>query len=174
MSNPTDLDSEIIAMQTIFDTLKGLSGDEQHRVLTYIASRLELDITSSIKTSSMSLDKSLEEDTVVDNQETEEFLQCAELFDKTKPGSNSEKALVVAYWLMISKGQESFVAHSINKELKHLGVGVPNITGALDRLMSSDPALILQIRKDGKSRQARKVYKLTHAGTKKVKDMIRE
>jgi hypothetical protein len=53
-----------------------------------------------------------------------------------------------------------------------LGHGLINITAALDDLREAKPALVLQVGKSGKSRQARKTYKLTIAGIKSVEEMI--
>jgi hypothetical protein len=61
----------------------------------------------------------------------------------------------------------------VNKELKNLGEGILNITSALDALKAQKPALALQLKKAGKSRQARKTYKVTVAGLKFVENMIR-
>jgi hypothetical protein len=62
----------------------------------------------------------------------------------------------------------------VNKELKLLGEGVPNITMAVDALRSQKPALAVQLQKSGKTRQARKTYKLTVAGIKEVERMINQ
>ncbi len=80
--------------------------------------------------------------------------------------------MVAAYWLQVCQGAESFVSYSVNKALKNLGHGVSNVTGAFDALRRSKPALVLQLRKAGKSRQARKTYKVTKAGVAAVEEMI--
>jgi hypothetical protein len=56
--------------------------------------------------------------------------------------------------------------------LKNLGQGLANITNAIDGLRNQKPALVLQLKKSGKSQQARKTYKLTVAGIKAVEVMI--
>lgn len=83
-----------------------------------------------------------------------------------------DKALVGGYWLQICEGAEAFASQAINDNLKNLGEGVGNVTQALDGLKNAKPALILQIKKSGKSKQSRKTYKLTHAGVKTVEDWI--
>jgi DNA-binding PadR family transcriptional regulator len=61
---------------------------------------------------------------------------------------------------------------TLNKELKNLGHGVSNITSALDTLMSRKPALVIQTKKSGTSKQARKKYKLTLEGLRAVERMV--
>jgi len=100
------------------------------------------------------------------------FSSFAELYDAAQPKSQSDKALVAGYWLQQSLGGDNFDSFSINKELKNLGEGVPNITSALDTLKGQKPALVLQLKKSGKSRQARKTYKVTVAGLKNVENML--
>lgn len=47
-----------------------------------------------------------------------------------------------------------------------------NITDSLDALKEEKPALILQLKKSGISKQARKTYKLTQEGAKRIRQLI--
>ena len=71
------------------------------------------------------------------------------------------------------EGQVEFTAQLVNSKLKDLGYGVSNITDAFTTLMKRRPSLVMQTAKQGKSRQARKRYKLTRAGQDEVERMIR-
>ncbi len=53
-----------------------------------------------------------------------------------------------------------------------MGHGVGNITTALTNAQKHKPALVRQTSKSGKSRQARKTYKLTTAGVKYVREKV--
>jgi hypothetical protein len=79
---------------------------------------------------------------------------------------------VGGYWLQVCQNSESFDGFSVNKELKDVGQGLGNITNAIDGLRSQKPALALQLKKSGKSQQARKTYKVTVPGIKAVEAMI--
>ena len=70
------------------------------------------------------------------------------------------------------QGQETFTSQTLNSALKDLGRGVSNITRALAASMAQKPALVMQVRKSGTTKQARKIYKLTAAGKKAVVLMI--
>jgi uncharacterized protein CbrC (UPF0167 family) len=100
------------------------------------------------------------------------FSTFAELFSKASPSSNGEKALVTGYWLQVCGGADSFTAAAANKELMNLGHKVANITDAIDSMKNLKPQLILQLKKSGTSRQARKVYKVSHEGVTRVEAMI--
>jgi hypothetical protein len=101
-----------------------------------------------------------------------EFADLPSLFSAARPEVQSDKALVVAYWLQKIKNSEDLDSQQINSELKHLGHGVPNITRALDYLIGARPALLIQTRKDGTAKQARKRYKLTNEGKNRVLSLL--
>lgn len=108
----------------------------------------------------------------VAGNDPQEFPELAALYDAANPTTESEKALVVAYWFQVYRAQPEFDSQTINTELKNLGHGVKNITRALDGLMTQQPRLVHQTRKEGTARQARKKYKVTTEGVKKLKQML--
>lgn len=95
----------------------------------------------------------------------------AELFDAAGPTMEKDKALVAAYWMQVCENAPSFPAQPLNDLLKDLGHRIGNITEALTALKNERPALILQLKKSGSSRQARKIYKLTQEGARRVAAM---
>lgn len=101
-----------------------------------------------------------------------EFGTFPELFEATAPSSEKDRALVAAYWTQVCTGAGSFASLSLNSELKDMGHGVSNITETLTRLKDERPALVLQLKKSGTSKQARKIYKLTQEGIRRVQLMI--
>jgi len=96
----------------------------------------------------------------------------AELFARASPGTEAEKALVVGYWFLRKEGIEEFDSFRLNSELTHLGHRVLNITRALGTLMAQKPALVVQTRKEGKTKQARKKFRLTVEGIRRVERMM--
>lgn len=97
----------------------------------------------------------------------------ADLFNAAHPKTEKDKALVAAYWVQVCESAGSFQSQSLNDLLKDLGHGIGNITEALNQLKDDRPALVLQLKKSGSSRQARKTYKLTLEGSKRVDAMTR-
>jgi hypothetical protein len=96
----------------------------------------------------------------------------AEVFHAAGPRSEKEKALVAAYWVQQSSGAGRFAAQQLNTELKHIGYGVANITDALNQLINDRPNFVIQLTKSGSSKQARKTYKITDAGLRRVSEML--
>ena len=86
----------------------------------------------------------------------------------SRASTEPERSLVVAYWSQRLRVTITSKHWAVNKELKHLGHGVSNITRALDDLKGRKPQLVIQTQKSGKSKQARKLYKVTGAGKQEV------
>jgi len=56
--------------------------------------------------------------------------------------------------------------------LKNLGHGIGNVTRACSALIAEKPALLMQVKKAGSTKQARKQYRLTTAGIQRVREML--
>jgi hypothetical protein len=79
---------------------------------------------------------------------------------------------VVCYWLQEINESKGIDARVVNDELKHLGHGIGNITRAFDRLKRSRPQLVIQTKKAGTTKQARKTYKMTVEGKSAVEQLL--
>lgn len=101
-----------------------------------------------------------------------QYSSLADLFAAADPSTEADKALVVAYWLQALQNNADWTGFMVNSELKHLGHGIGNITTAVESLISQKPQLAIQTRKSGKSKQARKLYRLTAEGLKQVRQML--
>lgn len=162
-----DSDSEIEAMGTIAGIVEGLKEEQRGRVIRYIFERFKIAGASSGPKMSAG---GTQTDSPVDVPS--EFSDFASLVDAAHPDTDTIRALVAGYWLQVCKGSPSFDAQSANTELKHLGHPSSNITNALSALIEQKPALVLQLRKSGNTKQARKLYKVTESGIRKVKSMV--
>jgi hypothetical protein len=101
-----------------------------------------------------------------------QYDSLADLFAAANPTTEADKALVVAYWFQVHQNQLDWTGYTVHSELKHLGHGVSNITVAIESLIGQKPQLALQTRKSGKSKQARKLHRLTAEGLKRVRQMV--
>jgi hypothetical protein len=101
-----------------------------------------------------------------------ELEDIADLYDAANPKTDAKRALIAGYWLSVGEGKTEFTGQAANTHLKNLGHGVSNITVALSQLKGQKPSLVMQTAKSGKSKQARKKYKLTTAGVSEVKAML--
>jgi hypothetical protein len=157
-------DPELHALSAISSLLSELPGDSQARIVTWITSRF---VGGGIIRAPLNSSDG--------NQLTDsgrEFPDVATLFVAARPSTGSEKALTVAYWLQECMGHEEWEGFAINSELKHLGHGLKNVTDALNSLIEHKPQFVVQLRKSGKTKQARKRYKLTAEGVRKVRLMV--
>lgn len=168
---PNAAKQEFEAIAAVHAALEPLDAEARGRVLTYIASLLGIASHISVKGPAMVVDSD-EETEDASEQGARKFADFAVLFDAANPQTQAEMALVAAYWLQVSQGAESFTAQEATKELTNLGHRQSNITKSMTDLKGLRPALILQLKKSGTSRQARKTYKVSVAGIRRVQEMI--
>ena len=172
----TDATSELESIRAVLGALEPLDDTARIRVLTYITSVLGLSARFAVGRAASAEDDFGREGEQRDADEAAQkepiCRSFAELYARADPQKNGEKALVAGYWLQVCQGAESFTSASANKELTNLGHRLPNITDAIDSTKNQKPQPILQIKKSGTSRQARKLYKLSDGGIKRIEEMI--
>lgn len=163
-SKEHDAKSELEAMSSVAKALNGLPDDAKTRVIEWVVDFMGL-ATSQPQSNA-------EEDGVEESNSEDGALfdDVAELFDLANPRTGAEKALVISYWMQEREHQESITSQSVNTVLKNLGHGIANITSAFSDLVGQK--LALQVQKSGKSRQARKKYRITRKGVLEVEAMI--
>ena len=83
-----------------------------------------------------------------------------------------DRVLIVGAWQQSVESQSSLTSQGVNAILKDLGYGVTDMTNTFNRLMAKNPKLAIQMQKSGRSRQARKQYKITDAGVKRVAALL--
>lgn len=86
------------------------------------------------------------------------------LLARWNPSTMSDKALLGAYYLSRVRGEETVTSQAINSELKRNGLAISNITRAIEANMRPDRPLMVQEKKMGSTKQARKQYRITPAG----------
>jgi hypothetical protein len=96
----------------------------------------------------------------------------APLLQQWRPRKASERALLSAYYLAEVRGETHMTSQAINGELKEHGLAVSNITRAIDTNLRARPPLMRQTRKLGRTRQARKEYRMTSEGIEAVRARI--
>ncbi|MFI9104305.1 hypothetical protein ACIGXA_27695 [Streptomyces fildesensis] len=170
-------DPEIQAMASVADALGELEEDAQGRVVRWAAERFGVTLGAALrKTSPGGSSESVAMDTQVSEEEISAeaptFEHFAELYNAANPKTDVDRALVAGYWIQAMQQRPSFQAAEVNKELKHLGYALKNVTDSMEGNQSKKPARVIQLRKSGSSRQARKTYKLTHEGLVYVQGMI--
>jgi hypothetical protein len=160
-------DPEIQAMMTVSSALGSLADEAARgRVLRWAAERFDIAIGATKKRrdsggSDGDGARVDEDDSDPDKPTLEHFVDLLGLVDAK---TDVERAVAAAYWTQVVEGSTSWQSQQINNMLKDAGVGAKNITVAMTGAQERKPALVRQMAKSGRSRQARKTYKLTTAG----------
>lgn len=89
------------------------------------------------------------------------------------PMTDVQRALVAAGFLQIKGSLEKLSGQEINKELKNIGQTVENITNAISGNIGVKPQRMIQLRKSGKSKQAKKEYKVTPPGIDAIQKLFK-
>jgi hypothetical protein len=158
-------------MKAVFTALEPLDHDARARVVSYVVSRLEIGITGQVAMAEIIEGQAAG---TTPSEVAVKFSNFAELVAAASPKSTADKALLAGYWIQVCDGKPNFDGFAANTILKHLGEGLANITNAIDALKNQKPQLVLQLRKSGMTKQARKTYMVTAAGIKTVQNMISE
>lgn len=177
-----EVDLEIEAMGKVSKALGGLDDEARGRVVRWAAERYGITLGATPRKQAGGgaggnagggvLEEDADELEEHADDENPTWNHFAELYHASGASTHPEGMLVAAYWVQILSGQESFGSLELNKLLKDLGHGVTGTAKVMTTLIAKKPALILQLKKSGKSQQARKTYKLTDAGKKAVEQMI--
>lgn len=159
--------SELTAMQAVADALTDLSDEEKTRVLAWILDYFKF---SQDDTPHEAIAK--KDDISRDASGAEEFRFFGDLFAAVDPRTNEDKALVAAYWIQVVQGNDQWQSATIQKELKDLGHAIRNVSDAIACCEKKRPQKIVQLKKNGKSRQARKTFKLSEAGIQYIQNKL--
>ena len=160
-----NLDPEIKAMSDVADALSALDPEAVRRVLKWALERYQ--VKTPVGASHIAGGQGMPE-----AAPTSSFDDFASLFDAANPQNAPDRALVAGYWFQVLQGHEDLDAFQLNKELKNLGHPSTNITRDLDALLDRTPRQVMQVRKSGITKQARKRYKLTRDGISAVKRLL--
>lgn len=160
------MDKEIKAMGDIIAAFDGLDEEAIARVLRWALQRYKIG-KGPIPTIQLAEGAS-------PNEIASKFSSFHELFDAANPASAADKALVAGYWFQVLRQQDDLDSQQLNTELKNLGHPSTNITRDLDALIGRTPRHVIQVRKEGKTKQARKRYKLTREGIKAVERLLQQ
>lgn len=169
-------DKEVAAMAAITTALAGLETEAVSRVLRWAAERHKVTLNQSINYTMRKPRGSTEPKEGDDSTETtsRDFQHFGDLYDAADPSTDSERVLVAGYWFHAIQNEDELESQAVNKELKHLGHAVGHMPHAVTELMNTRPRLMIQLKKQGNTQQARRKFKLTAEGIKKVKEMLRK
>ena len=157
-------DMELNAIQGLVTALEPLEAEARKRVIRWAAQRYGVAAAAEVSNARPPREKQ-------ESYDRAQFESVSDLFAAAAPNTEADMALVGGWWQTL-QGNSDFSSQQVNDELKNLGHALSNVTRAFDSLRAQKPALVMQIQKSGKTKQARKLYKLTHAGVEAVRQMI--
>ncbi|HEY1975544.1 MAG TPA: hypothetical protein VGG89_03250 [Candidatus Baltobacteraceae bacterium] len=158
-----DAIKELDSMKGVMESLAQLSDDSARRVLVWVCERYDLAPAAKRKIAFRGADA---------DASIEEFQDLASLYAAAAPKTETQKVLVAGYFFQKIKGNSDLDSGLLNRELRHLGHSISNITSAFSSLMKQKPQLAIQTHKTGASRQGRKKYRLTVAGLSSVENLL--
>lgn len=165
----SDLDPELNAMSIASEALNKIDDDQARiRVVEWLAKKFGATLHTPKETSGITAAENGDDSA----NEVLSYDLFSDLYDATNPSTNMARALVGGYWLQVQGGQQTWDSFNVNKLLKDVGYGVDSISHRLTDAQNQKPALVRQTSKSGKSRQARKTYRLTQAGIKFVENLL--
>jgi hypothetical protein len=161
MSAVLDL-ADLKATEQILRILGSFSKPDQERIVRWVSEKL--DLGSRVPHSSpraTSIGAAIEERAAAPSST---HSSVGEFLASARAKTDTERVLAVATYLQEYGGQTELTGAQINSELRHMGHGVSNITDVINTLKDKKPQLMIQTRKEGTTKQARKKYKVTAAG----------
>jgi hypothetical protein len=163
-------DPEISAMATIGGALDTLDEAARERVLRWARDRYGKPTASREVTAWGAT--SHRADTLPRDQGSSQYTDAADVYAAANPLTDGDKVLVVGYWFQVVRGDTELDSQSLNMELKNLGYPISNVTRAVSGLAKSIPRYLVQTKKSGSTKQARKRFRLTVEGVKRVEQML--
>ncbi|MFF6985435.1 hypothetical protein [Streptomyces sp. NPDC010273] len=172
-------DPEIEAMSAVSSAFSTLEDDARGRVLRWAADKYGVPHIGATGSATQVDQPAVEatgveahsvSDYAIQATESTTYEHFADLYAAAAPTTKQTRVLVAAYWFQKVKGQDTFQAFDLNRELKHLGHYVDHIADALSANVNKKPQLVLQVRKNGN--KGRKTYKLSTEGVRVIESMI--
>jgi hypothetical protein len=165
---------EIEAMRQVAEALKTLPTESVERVLDWAAKSFGVArAPTAVALPSVSApSQSGSAPRVETRSVTFGYSDLPSFFAAASPSNGPEKALIVAYWKQLVEENDELDATLISAELKDMGHSLANISATVNLLMNQRPALVVQTRRMGKGERARKRYKVTAEGIRRVSEML--
>lgn len=175
-----DLIAEAKALQEVVTSLKPLQADSVARVVRFVVDAYKITLAESAE-ARRSANREKTERKGIDEEKADpasrvapsEYKTFSDLYDAADPQTDQQKLLIAGYWLQTTTGGDGFMGTPANQLLRDLGHAVDRVPRTCNALASAKPVLVRQVQKQGSSRQARKIYKVTEAGKKAVDAMLR-
>ena len=103
----------------------------------------------------------------------ERYENMENLFLGANVNTVGSRILLAAAFLQEKKNLDEVSSYEINSGLKKMGYGVTNITTAINSLLSKQPPLMKQTKKEGDSKQSKRKFMVTPEGLELAKTFLK-
>ncbi|MCM2333317.1 MAG: hypothetical protein NDI82_05155 [Anaeromyxobacteraceae bacterium] len=163
---------DVKALEAVLHALKDLEPAVKERVLRWAAESLDLRMQLKAPAKTEAPAAGGPSNTGAGGTGLDSFETVADAFAAARVRTAADRVLLGAAYLSKKQGKAELASAEINVALKNMGHAVASINKIIDLLKDRKPQLMIQTRKSGNSRQARKLYKVTSAGFDKVEAML--
>ena len=166
-------DPEIQAMIKCGEILTHLQDATRARVVSWLNERFSCppDTTQPPKNAHTSPPEPAHQAPANDEPLTEQFVA---VFNRAAPETDSDKVVIAAWFVSEKQGEKEFTSYSIGQMLTAQGHHLSNVSQTVAQLVKKKPALLHQVRKSGKTKQARKLLSITEAGKDAATKMLHQ
>jgi hypothetical protein len=161
-------DPELEAMGAIKAALEPLDEQVRERVIRWARDRYGISRSPSVREGAVAP----RSETLPEGKGMSTYTDVAAIYDAANPKTDAEKVMVVGYWFQVLRGEGELDSFTLNSELKNLGHPIGNVTRAVSMLSSTAPRYVMQTKKSGATKQARKKFRLTVEGIRRVEQML--
>jgi len=193
-------DPEISAMSQTFEALKGLRRDQIRRIIHWIKDRFGLvEYRIPVETAPAAapvpigepgpavevVPEVVPEPTVTEGPPAEpaakipqkkdliDYDTVLDLFAESNVKKVSSRILLMAAYLQERHNFKEITSYDINFRLKRIGHGIQNISSSINGILKRKPQLMIELKKEGASKQARRKFKVTHEGLKAARNLLK-
>ncbi len=153
-----ETDKELRMMKLAHQLLLNVDKLAQVRIINWLQSKLDVGAGSqeSVKQVSIAVDQPVSQPNSQPKQAPTRL-----------PVTDREKVLAAAIALA-EAGAVQFTSRQVSQKLKEVGIVISNLTRTMTELVSTRPPLLVQLRKQGKTMQGRRLFMLSSHGRAKA------
>jgi hypothetical protein len=193
-------DPEIIAMSETFEALKHLQRPQIRRIVHWVKDRFGLiegkapaepvvsvsagepaPAPAPVKEEKVTLEAAPAPAVIEEppkpkppqKRELIDFDTVLDLFSESNVKKVSSKILLMAAYLQERHNFKEISSYDINFRLKRIGHGVQNISSSINGILKRKPQLMIELKKDGASKQARRKFSVTVEGLKVARGFLK-
>lgn len=171
------MDSELEALNKINEAIRELPEDAKVRVIAWLINKYSIHsghspvLTPKVLTN---VDTHNEQENIIepDVMSITSYATAADLLAKCNPNKENEKILIVSAFLQAKNPTKDLTGYEVNHTLKNIGHKVNDFSHNIDSLMKRKPQLMIQTKKSGNTRQAKRNYRVTDEGMKEIERLV--